>query len=627
MRRVLLVIGGVVCLTATSILGQIDCPGYIDLIGDPGSKFGLAIDGIGDIDGDGYDDFIVGAPLYGNSHGKVVVYSGIDGTEIRSHYTPRYDRIGYAVAGGGDFNGDGIPDYAAGAPGSSIDNHCAVYVFSGDDGTSLLTHHSDGINGEQRGYSVDFLDDIDGDGYDELIVGCPYYDGTNDREGRVLILDGPDGSEMNAINGGPEDGYLGKHVARLGLVNDDAVCDFIVSRDAGVATVRSGQDFSNLLTAPFVLTLDAVGDVNSDGHADFVCGYPDSNYARVYSGYAAAYNGQTASTIMDLTVDSLILCGICVAGVGCITDDTAPDIGVVSFGGDGVGTYRAYVFSGATGDLAYALGAGTALVGVGGVGDVDNDGFDNVAVGWPTSSSMRVYSCTDIDGDGLMDMEDNCPDIYNPNQDDADVDSVGDSCDNCLMVYNPDQANTDEDEFGDACDNCPDDYNPGQYDGDSDEVGYICDNCPTLPNPEQEDVDNDGFGDVCDNCQIVNNPAQVDTDADGIGDACDNCPNDYNPDQADIDGDLLGDDCDDCPSDFHQCCWGSRVPGDLTCDGSCAVDDLVQLVDWMFRAGPPPCPIWTAGDVTCDNSVDVADLTYLTSYMFSGGPPPCNQCP
>ncbi len=72
-----------------------------------------------------------------------------------------------------------------------------------------------------------------------------------------------------------------------------------------------------------------------------------------------------------------------------------------------------------------------------------------------------------------------------------------------------------------ACDNCPDDYNPGQEDFDDDGLGDLCDNCPEDYNPGQEDVDVDGVGDLCDNCPDVYNPEQEDSDGDGLGDACD----------------------------------------------------------------------------------------------------------
>ncbi|MDY6911316.1 MAG: DUF4382 domain-containing protein [Chloroflexota bacterium] len=103
----------------------------------------------------------------------------------------------------------------------------------------------------------------------------------------------------------------------------------------------------------------------------------------------------------------------------------------------------------------------------------------------------------DADGDGIIDTEDNCPEMANPDQADADSDGIGDACDNCPDIANTGQTDTDNDEVGDACDNCPNIANPGQTDSDSDGVGDACDNCPNIANPGQTDSDSDGVGDAC----------------------------------------------------------------------------------------------------------------------------------
>lgn len=102
--------------------------------------------------------------------------------------------------------------------------------------------------------------------------------------------------------------------------------------------------------------------------------------------------------------------------------------------------------------------------------------------------------CEDIDGDGKIMDDDNCP--YN---------------------YNPDQENADKDAKGDACDNCPDVKNSNQADYDGDGTGDLCDNCRYFNNPLQEDIDGDGKGNLCDKDSC----AGTDTDADGIANICD----------------------------------------------------------------------------------------------------------
>lgn len=94
---------------------------------------------------------------------------------------------------------------------------------------------------------------------------------------------------------------------------------------------------------------------------------------------------------------------------------------------------------------------------------------------------------------------------------DTDDDGIVDSQDNCVDVPNPDQTDTDNDRRGDACDN--------NIDGDP--WPNRNDNCPLVPNPPQKDVDFDDVGDACDNCPRDANTDQADSDGDGTGDACD----------------------------------------------------------------------------------------------------------
>jgi gliding motility-associated-like protein len=202
--------------------------------------------------------------------------------------------------------------------------------------------------------------------------------------------------------------------------------------------------------------------------------------------------------------------------------------------------------------------------------DIDNDGILNVDDNCPTTANPGQE---DVDNDGIGDVCDNCVNTANPGQEDGDNDGVGDVCDNCPTIANPGQEDADANGTGDVCedadsdgvfdsvDNCVNTPNPGQEDGDGDGIGDVCDNCPTVANPGQEDADANGTGDVCedadsdgvfdsiDNCVNTPNPGQEDADNDGIGDVCDNCPNVANPGQEDVDADGTGDVCDDDDND------------------------------------------------------------------------------
>ena len=144
---------------------------------------------------------------------------------------------------------------------------------------------------------------------------------------------------------------------------------------------------------------------------------------------------------------------------------------------------------------------------------------------------------SDSDGDGIADLNDNCPNLSNPNQADLDSDRIGDACD----------SDRDGDSVSDVVDNCPETGNTGQSDLDLDGLGDPCDqdsdadgrdnisdNCPATSNFDQADGDHDGIGDVCDS----------DRDGDGAANLGDNCPDAANTGQADWDHDGQGDACD-----------------------------------------------------------------------------------
>jgi hypothetical protein len=266
--------------------------------------------------------------------------------------------------------------------------------------------------------------------------------------------------------------------------------------------------------------------------------------------------------------------------------------------------------------------------------DVGSDSF-----GAPRPAGGPCGSlAADTDTDGILDLDDNCPQTINASQLDEDGDFAGDLCDNCLGVVNHDQAQNDSDLPGDACDNCPQTTNPAQTDTDLDGVGDACDdcqdidgdgqcdpfdNCVSNPNPDQSDFDGDGIGDACDgctdtdddtfgnpgfaantcpddNCPAVANDPQLDSDGDGFGDACDACAFDA-ADDADADGVCA--DVDNCPATMNatQADMDTDTVGDA-CDNCAAVSNVMQLDDDADGLGNlcDTCPFDADDDIDGD---------------------------
>ncbi|MFH1373649.1 MAG: thrombospondin type 3 repeat-containing protein [bacterium] len=251
-------------------------------------------------------------------------------------------------------------------------------------------------------------------------------------------------------------------------------------------------------------------------------------------------------------------------------------------------------------------------------GDPDSQYDDPDGTRNDMGAFYRPHDSSDIDGDSILSIDDNCVYTYNPNQVDTDGDDVGDVCDNCPGVANADQADGDYDGFGDMCDTCTD------FDGDGyGDPGFpinICpdDNCPLAYNVSQEDLDIDGVGDSCDNCLSAYNPDQENSDSDQHGDSCDNCPQVSNPGQEDVNGDGIGDACDTI-----SC-------ADIDGSGDIDIGDLFYFYRYLFEGGPAPDFLGVADLDRC-TGINVLDFCRFCEYLFCGwGPPYCDnmsECP
>lgn len=301
--------------------------------------FGWAVSELRDIDGDTIPEAVMGSPNRGGPNtGRVSVHSGATGAEIfHANGIANGEQLGWSIADAGDIDNDGHIDVAAGGNGG----FGVVRVFSGNPATlgdEILTI-SGAAASDLFGYAVSRLDDTNGDGHADLLVGAPGEDpaGVNNA-GRAYIRSGADGSVLRTLEGpGTPAAMFGQGVAGVGDLDGDGVWDAVVAAPgAGVAYAFSGASGQRLLP-------------------DLAADPTNSNFGQFFVGR-----------------------------VGDVDADDVPDIYIGDFG-DAGGVGRCYVFSGADGSTLHNIageGPGACFgPGRGMQADINHDGHDDFVVG------------------------------------------------------------------------------------------------------------------------------------------------------------------------------------------------------------------------------------------------------
>ncbi|MEA5449218.1 hypothetical protein VB780_11605 [Leptolyngbya sp. CCNP1308] len=258
---------------------------------------GQSVSSAGDVNGDSFDDVILGAfgadpngeasgksyVVFGKADGSAVnlsqVAAGISGFVIQGEAI--YDNSGYSVSNAGDVNGDGFDDLIVGAYGADPNGHSSgksYVVFGKADGSAVnLSQVAAGIGGfaiqgeaasDFSGISVSNAGDVNGDSFDDLIVGAVWADPNGENSGKSYVVFGKaDGSVVNlsqvaagiggfAIHGETARDSSGYSVSNAGDVNGDGFDDLIVGAQgadpngsfSGKSYVIYGGDFTQSVT-------------------------------------------------------------------------------------------------------------------------------------------------------------------------------------------------------------------------------------------------------------------------------------------------------------------------------------------------------------------------------------------
>ncbi len=426
------------CAAASADIVSLESTGPI-----VGGKHGSAVACIGDVNGDGYNDVLVGAPMEkvgtAVNAGRSTIYSGRTGAAIRTHSSPTFiasGNFGQSVVGFPDINGDGVADYAIGAPGEAT-SHGRLHVFSGATGAQIYAVDGISIFNFTR---IALVPDCTGDGLPEFVSGSvgqttsPLVEVREAKNGALWkSLADPTPQSVN---------FFGVTVAGVPDVTGDGLGDVIVGaeraeprtprgtpNDAGRVYVFNGATGAlwSTLVSPdqmdsghFGRGIAGLSDIDGDGRGDIAAGAPFESAANGFDGRVHIYSGATGAWIRTLLSGDPAPYpftsgefGGTIAACGDLDGDGIGDLVVgapeeVPSTGE---TGRVYAFSGATGALLAsheAPGSSAKRFGhaVDASRDVNGDGKPDIVVGAPDSTSGaagaigRAYLIRIVPGDG-----------------------------------------------------------------------------------------------------------------------------------------------------------------------------------------------------------------------------------
>jgi len=380
--------------------------------------FGISVSTAGDIDGDGLDDIIVGAPNKNSNQGAAyVIYGGDKSTMSNIDLSSTTlgplttgfmitgnaasDGLGISVSTAGDINNDGYDDIIVGASVKNSFQGAAYVIYGGAKSTmtnialssTTLNPTSTGFTimgnaGDQFGRSVSTAGDINNDGYDDIIVGAL---GQNSNQGAAYVIYGGDKSTMSNID-------------LSSTTLDPLTTGFMITGDA--------------VSDEFGISVSTAGDINKDGYDDIIVGAysKNSHQGAAYVIYGGAKSSMSnialGSTALDpLTTGFMITgnaasdqFGYSVSTAGDINNDGYDDIIVGAYGkntayviyGGAKSTRSNIILSSttlnptSTGFMITGNAAGDYFGSrVSRAGDINNDGYADIIVGAPNKNSNQ----------------------------------------------------------------------------------------------------------------------------------------------------------------------------------------------------------------------------------------------
>lgn len=391
-----------------------------------GETFGIRAMAAGDLNGDGYDDLVVGAPGWQRHHGRAVVYYGsAHGLPAKPSWIATghdfNDNFGDRVGQAGDVNGDGFDDLFVASPGHGKGLGQVLVYLGSKQGLRAEPDWSVSPDSPNTffGDCTHPTGDLNGDGYDDLAVGAYGFD---QGRGRIqLFLGGPQGLSRKPVwqsLGDDQRDWYGYGIGAAGDINGDGIDDLQAGakyndqggHDAGKAYLYLGRreglpvkpDWTWLGPGPdanATVRITTAGDVNGDGYADLLITAPgsrgDNRKAYLFLGSAKGL-ASVPDQIIEAPKDAEFF-GEGAAPVGDLDGDGYDDVAlhmramggygealIYRGGPQGLQATPSWVLRGEQGGDRYAWWLSPA-------GDVDGDGRPDFAVSAETHENGAVY--------------------------------------------------------------------------------------------------------------------------------------------------------------------------------------------------------------------------------------------